>query len=306
MDIVLHVGAHRTATTTLQRMLGQSRPALEAAGLEYWGPKRLRAGLFDGLYGTGPDLPARRLGRTARRVALQARQAETAGTALVFVSEENMLGTMRHVAEAQCLYPGAGARVAQFARGFEAHRLSLALSIRCYDAWWASVLGWRLQRGGPLPRRGLCDRLVTQPRRWRHVVADLARALPGTPIRVWTHEEMAGQAGVLVARLTGRRLSLSGAEAWRNPRPRLDELRAYLDDIGAPLALARGTAGQFMPFDADQRAAMRAQYAEDLDWLAGGAGGLADYIDEAGAPTLRPTGQGRGRPDDGDDARRLA
>ncbi len=306
MQIVLHLGAHRTATTSLQGMLGDSHVALQEVGLAYWGPKRLRAGLFDGLYGGGPTLPPRQHGRAARRVALQLEAAAQFGAAFVFVSEENMLGTMRLITRAQRLYPDAGARVARFAEGFGGHELTLGLSIRCYDAFWASVLGWRMRRGGPLPLPALCDRLVTQPRRWRHVIADLAQTLPEARVTVWTHEAMAGLPAELIARLTGCRLTLRGADRWCNPAAPLAEFRAYLDDIGADPALARGAGGRFMPFDPHQRAAMRAQYAQDLAWLAEGAGGLADYIDAAGAHPLRPKGQGRGSSDDADTAWRLA
>lgn len=306
MQIVLHLGAHRTATTSLQRMLGQSHVGLQDAGLAYWGPKRLRAGLFDGLYGAGPALPPRRTGRAAGRIALQLDMAAQAGVRVLVVSEENMLGTMRDIAQTQRLYPDAGARVARFAAGFAGQEVTLGLSIRCYDAFWASVLGWRLRRGGPLPLPGLCDRLVTQPRRWRHVIADLAQAVPEAKIAVWTHEAMAGMPADLLARLTGCAVALRGADHWCNRGASLTDLRAYLDDIGADPALARGGAGRFMPFDPHQRAAMRAQYAEDLAWLATGAGGLATHIDEAGARTLRPTGLGRGPTDDRDHDRRMA
>ena len=306
MRIVLHLGAHRTATTTLQHVLGDSQPALHRAGLVFWGPKRLRAGLFDGLYDDGAVLPARKAGRAAGRIALNLTQAALAGAGTLLVSEENMLGTMRQITLAQRLYPDTGARVARFAEAFDGHDLTLGLSIRCYDAFWASALGWRLPRGGPLPRPALCDRLVTQPRRWRHVIADLAQAVPQAHIAVWTHEAMAGRPGDLLAALTGCRVALKGADRWCNAGARLADLRAYLDDIGADPALARGSAGRFMPFDLHQRAALRAQYAEDLTWLAQGAGGLATHIDEAGAMTLRPTGQGRGPKDDRDHAWRLA
>lgn len=306
MQIVLHLGAHRTATTTLQRRLGDAHVALHGAGLAYWGPKRLRAGLFDGLYEGTPALPPRRPGRALGRIALNLAEAQGAGATTLLVSEENMLGTMRLITQAGRLYPGAGERVARFAAGFDGHDLTLGLSIRCYDAFWASVLGWRMRRGGPLPLPSLCDRLVTQPRRWRHVIADLAHAVPQARIAVWTHEAMAGQPDAVVARLIDRPFALRPPCGWANPGAPLAELRTYLDDIGADPALARGAAGRFMPFDIYQRAAMRAQYAEDLAWLAQGAGGMATQIDEAGASIPGPTGQGRGSPDDRDDARRLA
>ena len=306
MRIVLHLGAHRTATTTLQRTLVDSHLALQGAGLSYWGPKRLRGGLFDGLYQDGPVLPPRKPGRAKGRIALQLAQAADSGAKALVISEENMLGTMRQIVQAQRLYPGAGTRVARFAEAFGGQDVTLGLSIRCYDAFWASVLGWRMRRGGPLPLPALCDRLVTQPRRWRHVIADLAQAVPQARILVWTHEAMAGRPAELIGTLAGRSVTLKGADRWCNPGARLSDLRAYLDDIGADPALARGAAGRFMPFDAEHRAALRAQYAEDLAWLADGAGGLATHIDEDGATTPRPTGQGRGPTDDRDHAWRLA
>ncbi len=306
MRIVLHLGAHRTATTTFQRTLGDNAEALQRAGIAYWGPRRLRAGLFDGLYGGAPVPPPRREGRAAGRVALQIEMAARAGATSLVVSEENMAGTMRLITQAQRLYPDAGARVARFADAFAGNELTLGLSVRCPDAFWASVLGWRVLRGGSLPHPALCDRLVTQPRRWRHVIADLAQAVPQARIVVWTHEAMAGRPGDLLAHLTGASVPLKGSDRWCNPGVRLPELRAYLADIGADPALARGAAGRFMPFDAHQRAAMRGQYGEDLDWLAAGAGGLAEYIDEVGARTPGPTGQGRGPIDDAEHARRMA
>ena len=299
MEILLHLGAHRTATTTLQQMLGQSHLALQGAGLGYWGPKRLRAGLFDGLYGGDEALFPRKPGRAKARVRLQARAMADQGTALLFVSEENMLGTMRRLLSQGRLYDGAGARVARFAQGFDGHGVTLGLSIRCYDAFWTSVIGWRLRHGGALPDAALCERLITQPRRWRHVIADLAQAMPGTPIRVWTHEAMAGRPDLLVARLTGARLALRGRDAWCNPTPPAAQLIAACRQTGLAKAGSLPIrAGRFMPFSPFQRAIMRAQYQEDLDWLAAGAGGLATYIDTAGAKTPRPTGQGKGRPDD--------
>lgn len=302
MDILLHLGAHRNATTTLQHMMGQSQTRLTAAGFGYWGPKRLRAGLFTGLYGGDNALLLRKSGRARARVRLQAQQAADHGIALLFVSEENMLGTMRRLLNQTRLYDGAGARVARFAESFGGHRVTLGLSIRCYDAFWTSVIGWRMRHGGMLPDATLCERLITQPRRWRHVITDLAQAMPGLTIYVWTHEAMAGRPHHVIAALSGVRLALHGQDAWCNPTPDAARLIAECRKAGLTGAEGLGQwAGRFMPFSAYQRAILRAHYQEDLDWLAAGAGGLATYIDSAGTKTRRRTGQGRGRPDDQDD-----
>jgi len=156
-----------------------------------------------------------------------------------------------------------------------------------------------------MPRPGLCRKLVAQPRRWRHVVAELSRALPDARIGVWTHERMSQYPNRLVTRLTGRALNLRGAREHLNPAQSPEVLRNYVADIGLNPDLIRCDADGFMPFTPDQRAELRAHYAEDLAWLSAGAGGLATLLDEPGHKIAGLTGLGRGRPDDADH-RRLA
>ena len=130
-----------------------------------------------------------------------------------------MLGTMRMTLAERVLYPDAGDRVAGFAMAMEGRKLTLALSFRSYDTWWASVLAFRLTRGGPLPGRQIAARLALQPRRWRDVIVDLNRALPQARIVVWCHEDLAHLPNRIVNALTGRRVACAGAGAHLNPMP---------------------------------------------------------------------------------------
>lgn len=302
MDVILHLGAHRTATTHFQHMMGHNGTDLARRGLAYWGPKRTRTGLFHGLYGSSEAVLPWQKDRAKKRIRLRARQHDQDGMRQLVVSEENMLGPLRAVVEGPTLYPGAGAHVARFAEGFGDHPLTLGLGIRCYDAWWASVLAFRLPRGGPLPKPALLERMITQPRRWRHVIADVARAAPQARLLVWTHEARADDPVALLRAVTGRRqLKL---RPWdrriANPAPTPEALSDYLDACNADARLIRNAQGRFMPFDAHQREVLRAQYADDLTWLAAGAEGLATYIDDAPEQGIE-TGQkrGRGRRDEG-------
>ncbi len=294
MDIILHVGAHRTATTTFQRMLGHNNPALTAAGMAYWGPKRLRAGLFQGLYRRDDALLPWQTRKRVGRVRLQADIVAQSGAGTLIVSDENMIGTMEGVLQDGQLYAFGGTRAARFADGFAGHTVTVGIGLRSYDAFWASVLAFRLIRGGPLPTPALCDRLIMQPRRWRHVIADLAQAMPFARIAVWTHEAMADRPGELFARLTGRHVALRRAGLCQNAAPGVAALQTYLADCAIDPGIIGDAGGRFMPFDAMQRTILRAQYADDIAWLAGGAGGLADYLDKAGAATHGRTRQQRG------------
>lgn len=304
MEIFLHVGAHRTATTPLQRLLGRNQPALDRAGLSYWGPERTRGGLFHGLTAPGDAVLPWQVGRAEKRVRLEVARLVGLGRSGLFISDERMLGSLRGVLDDMRLYRDAGARVSRCAAGLRDHRLTVGLTLRCYDTWWASVLGVRLTRGGPVPHPALCDRLITQPRRWRHVIADLARAVPEARLLVWTHEAMADRPDALIGRLTGLTLDLNGDRRARaNPGPGAAALRAYLGDCGARPDAIRTASGRFMPFDPHQRAILRAQYAEDLAWLAAGADGLADYLMDPDHRFPRPAGQRKGSPDDRHHAR---
>jgi len=290
VDIILHVGAHRTASTTLQRMMGASKRATDAAGVAYWGPKRTRSGLFNGLGGI--TLPRQRR-RVLARIGFQAAQLAQGGTRALWISEENLLGTMRRNIADLRLYPDAADKLAPLGVVLGDHPLTVAMAVRSYDSYWASVLAFRLTRGGAVPTPDLIDRLITQPRRWRHVVASVAAAVPQARVVVWTHEAMADMPDRLVGHLTGVQMALHGADAWCNTMPSIGKLRETVEDFGGDPTLLRATVGRFMPFDDAQRAVLRAQYADDLAWLRAGAGGMATYIDDL-ATEPDATGQARG------------
>ena len=68
MDIILHLGAHRAASTSFQTYLRGADAQLAGQGIGFWGPQRTRKGLFHDL----PEQPSNsvRGRRAAGRVAL--------------------------------------------------------------------------------------------------------------------------------------------------------------------------------------------------------------------------------------------
>jgi hypothetical protein len=304
MHVVLHVGAHRTATTALQHHMAAHRDTLADAGVIYWGPKITRGGLFRGAIGTVEGVMAWQERRFAGRCAMRADAVRKAGATHLVISDENMLGSLRAGLEHTRLYADAGRRVAAYAHGFERHGVTIALCVRDYADWWTSAMAFRLMRGGPLPRTRLREHLVTQPRRWRHIVEELARVLPRARIAVWRYEGSADAPHRLVEELTGIATPAATA-ARKNRRPTTDVLRDLMVSCGIDPAEFHWPDGQFMPFAPHETEALDAQYQEDLAWLAAGAGGFADYIDAPLAEIEAPTAHGRGYPDDGED-RQLA
>ena len=116
MRVILHIGAHKTATTYLQRRLDAHRTVLETQGVAYAGPDQLREHAARRLPFTAPHL-------VAVRVALA--RARKQGAARLILSEENLLGPMADLPRG--LYLDPARRLAPVIKAeLEDYRASLA------------------------------------------------------------------------------------------------------------------------------------------------------------------------------------
>ena len=251
MDVILHLGAHRTATTSLQSWMLQNDDALGAAGIAVWGPQVTRGGLFAGLMKRPDWLGAedeRQARASATAIRLQIDRLADRGTRALVISEENFLGTMPHCLEQETLYPDAGARLRRVVAALGPHLTGLALTIRRYDGWWDSVLADQGRRGrkGPGPR-GL-ERLARHPRGWKRIVQILREEGRGRPVTVWPFERMVGRNSAQMQAMLGA-VPLPGG----------------LYDHGRAMNAAPGP--HLSRFSLDQRGWMMTRYLEDLAWL---------------------------------------
>ncbi|RXV64258.1 hypothetical protein C6W92_07545 [Roseovarius sp. A46] len=285
MDIILHLGAHRTATTSLQRHAQAQTAALATHGLAFWGPPVTRDGLLAGVIpAPGDHSDAARAARARGRIALRVARAREAGVTRLVVSDENMIGAPRTCLRRHRLYPGAGERMARLGDAFGGRITRAVLSIRAQDAWWASVLAYAVARGHRLPSAGDLDRLVTGGRQWRDVIADVACALPGVEIVILPHEQFADRPAARLALMTGEADTGHGHEAaaWLGRAPDLPALRRAVERRGGDAARLPDGIGRWYPFGAAQAAALKEAYDDDLFWLRTGADGLARLAGETG------------------------
>lgn len=287
MKTVLHIGAHRCATTTFQTYMRSNASDLTQRGVAFWGPLRTRTGLFRGIQPDVVPLTPRDLRRRATgRVRLNCDRLRQTGHKALVVSDENMIGTIRSNLNTRSLYPAAGERVARFAAAFGPHLSSVVLNIRAQEWYWASALGFGLTRGRRLPSAYDLEAFAANPRRWRDVITDLACALGDIPLQVIPFETYAGRPEAQLQMMSGQSSPEIGSRIWQNATPRLPQLRAFQG------GLPPGT-GRWQPFSIAQRSAMRAAYAADLEWLRNGADGLAQLRDDRSAHTDNQVGLNR-------------
>lgn len=251
MQILLHVGAHRCATTTFQHYLRQSRADLAAAGIAVWGPRHLRRGLMDGLMqDAGAGREAARIRVTRACAGLAAR-----GVTHLVVSDENMLGTMRANQAAGALYPQAGDRLGRLAAAFAGRPVTVMLNIRAPQTYWPSARAFLATRPVPV----LAGRDVAFGRSagtWRPVIRDIANAAPEARLIVLPFEAFAGRPDA--------QLRAAGIEA--PPADAVPRLNAVTTGYAA------------LPVRQLRR--FRRRYRADLAWLACGADGLATLAAE--------------------------
>lgn len=288
MDVILHLGAHRTGTTTFQSYLGRNEQALTRIGIASWRPKRLRKGMMSGLLGRPDQVTPfgfQRAKRSGGLIRMETERMERLGVEHLIVSEENMIGAMRNNLREERLYPNLAARLERFRDAFGDTCTRLVLAVRSYDEYWASSISYAVAAGHGVPMRGQLDRLVTQPRRWRHMVTELADAFPAAHLVVWPFEAMVGQPEKQLRVMTGTNaaLPMNAARAWHNKGRTDAELRNLVSERGDSEALQMftGEDRRWMPFDAAQQLALRAQYANDLAWLKRGADGCATFVQTA-------------------------
>ena len=150
-EIVVHLGAHRTGTTSFQHFLRQNREYLQGLGISILVPDATRSSEM-----VDWSIPAGK----------------------VIVSEENILGTMEENIVKATLYPSIAKNLAEL-KQVVARPQKIFLSIRNIADWWTSAIAHCAARGGldgkilPTSRR-----LVADQRSWKDVVGDIKTAFP--------------------------------------------------------------------------------------------------------------------------------
>lgn len=311
MDVILHIGAHRTAAASFQHYLQSSGKRLEQVGVGVWATAHTRgAQAADHSVMDPAALPDDQFAAARNRVNENLDRAAARGIAHLVISDQNVIATPDKLLRDGRLYSGIGERMARYTETFGGRLTRIVFSIRSQDSFWTSVVAQAVAQSHPVPTAEDLSRLAHHPRSWRDVITDLACAVSDVDIQVQPFEVFGSLPEYSLAAMTdASNLPVTHARDWLNRAPSCLELRENLKKRGEDPDLVPEGDGRWHPFDRDQSRMMREAYADDLFWLRAGADGLAKLIDvtepmKAGKnPPVGDTTRGQ---TDGKDDQRLA
>lgn len=307
--LVLHLGAHKTASTHLQRCIEAQEAALARRGVLYMGPRHLRhAGLRLQRVIEGGAPPAEWRKRIGREVIALFAQADA-----IVISEENILGVShdRRMLRDGVLYPDAAPRLDQALRSFRARGVDLFLGVRDPADFVVSAYGQFLMAGGRADFDAFRNGADVARLRWAELATRLL-AVPGVRgCTLWRYEDYPSCLPQIVAAMLpgGQGAAISALEERMQPgfSARAHALlRAWQSGELAPPegatlaglaaeARARFPKGEdepgLAPFPPEVRARSARAYAADLACLARLPGAR---LIGAGSPSAAPAREGGG------------
>lgn len=201
MQIILHIGAHKTASTHLQLAMARAREALALRGVALLGPDELRRrGLgvpeYLSLQPDDPGLEA----HGARIKAALGLPAER-----MVISDENILGNAHNVELIRTarFYDRAVDRVTRLAALLPDAPMTIALSIRDPAGFLVSAYSQRLMSGKLEAFTRYRDGLDPAALRWSDLIGRLQGVLPATSWLVWRFEDYPDNAPAVLKAMLG-------------------------------------------------------------------------------------------------------
>lgn len=199
--ISIHIGAHKTATTHLQRSFYRARAKLARHGVTFLGPDEMRGGQFPlGEVMKGPGEATELRSLVAERLA-----DLCAGRPVLVISEENLPGVVQtlEMPRSGRFYPKADARLTRLLTAIGAP-VRLCLGVRDPARFLASAFTQQLMGGTVGPFEAYIGDRDPATMRWSDYVRRLLVLPNVTGLTVWRHEDYADVGPAILDRMTGR------------------------------------------------------------------------------------------------------
>lgn len=217
LSVAFHIGAHKTATTHLQRSLKSATNQLAEHGVQYYGPDTLRlpGRSLQSLFGLKHQAPDDMEKRPAAEQLARLRQD---GHRLVF-SEENFIGALNspNGRKMKRRYKSADARLTGLSAAL-GQTIDVHLAVRRPTAFLNSAYCQLLLGGRVQPLKSYLKSHGIGTVDWVDLVGRLRAAHGVGAITVWRYEDYGALFPQIIAGLVGQ----DAAAAVRPPRRRVN------------------------------------------------------------------------------------
>lgn len=298
MEIVLHLGAHKTASTYIQRRLVRSRGRLSEQGIELHTPRTLRDAIIAARERRFPLMP--RLEARARREVIGqiVDTAASRGTKRLILSEEQFIGSLRQLVQRHTFYGDVIQQLAPVLAAIEMRPVTVLLAVRNQADFLVSAYGQLLRGWKYLPfDEDLKAAFLGMHISWADLVDDVAALLPaGSRVRVWQFEQFGQIEKHVVEQFVGTDAApgIKPLDVRPLQGPTVESIavlremarRETLDSIAIRDVLdIAGKDKGFKPFDPwtrDERLLLTSRYRSDLYRLS-----QMEHCDWIGQPPIR-------------------
>jgi hypothetical protein len=211
LEIRLHVGAHKTATTHTQQMLLNNRQRLAEAGVCYIELQRLRQ-IF--------TRPITRIFRDVSRATASSSvptlraaingelTAQTGQFQTLVLSDECLMGNMPSLARTGKLYGNRRNRLELVKKVFEGCPITVVFTTRNYIDFYPSAYAQVIKLGGSVTYPDFLRRLDFESNTWRAIVSDLSQIFGPGRVRLFRYEDYPANLERMLENIIGRKLAL--------------------------------------------------------------------------------------------------
>lgn len=194
--VVLHVGAHKTASTHFSELVWRNPALLAAHDVSAPQKTALRERVTQPLTDIAEDSPV-----PAGHVA--GAQGLGGGARSLLVMDENIIGTPRGLFSPDGMYPRAAMRLGRAARLFPGARLEVMLAIRDPRTFVAASWSESLRSNTFIPFRRYLRGVRAEDISWLRIVRQMQEAVPEATFTIWRFEDYRHLQGALLALALG-------------------------------------------------------------------------------------------------------
>lgn len=272
MRLILHSGAHKTATTYIQSTLAASRQALRARGVGYLPLEEMRKRVTH-LLGRN---------RFIARVLMSRVIRQHRGCERLILSDENLSGLCSGAVDVGTYYPQIGRRAERLLAAASVEEAEVLFAVRSYDRFVSSMYCEHLRHRPFLSVGEYLAAIDVDGFSWRRIVAELCRVFGQDRVTLWRFEDFRQVEDQVFAALCGvaegldrparpvrESLSQRAVAELEALAPQIgrEHVRAEVDRVAARLPKDAANPA-FEAFAPARAAELRARYDQDMRAIA--------------------------------------